>query len=226
MLVRGLAALIVLGLVAMTALFVVSGQHPGGADDSPSAVESGLLTARAADPAPLTIQEVFPDQSAVHPVDARSYQITMTHSDTDCRTATTGEMGSLLSGRGCSQVVRAGLVAPYGGYQVTAGLFNLDDATGAADVDGRLRHLIETGDGNFATLPAGRTDPDAPPTSQVGWRARGHYLLYCVITRPGGALVAGDDPYAEQITTDLVDSYLGTTILGRRASTAAPAPAD
>jgi hypothetical protein len=210
--------MIVLGLVAMTTLFVVAGERPGATGNGRSPLETDPLSSRTVDTTPLALQEVFPDSSAVRPSQARPYRITMTHTDTDCRTAATGDMGSLLAGRGCSQVVRAGMVAPYGGYEVTAGLFNLVDATGAADVDGQLRHLIETGDGSFAALPAGRIDPDAPPTSQVGWRARGHYLLYCVITRPGGALVTSDDPYAERITADLVDSYLGTTVLGRRAS--------
>ena len=121
-------------------------------------------------------------------------------------------------------MVRAGLVAPYGAYEVTAGVFNLADASGAADVDDRLRHLVETGEGGFATLPGTGLDPDALPTSQVGWRTRGHYLLYCVINRPDGELVTADDPYAVRITNDLVDSYLGTTILGRRAAAAELAP--
>src|SRR4051794_24479237 len=97
LLVRALAALIVLGLVAMTALFMVSGRRPAGAGDSTSVLDSELLASRTADTTPLTITEVFPDQDAVHPADARPYRITFTQSDADCRTATSGEMGSLLS---------------------------------------------------------------------------------------------------------------------------------
>ncbi|WP_433300663.1 hypothetical protein ACQP2F_03870 [Actinoplanes sp. CA-030573] len=216
-LVRGLAGVIMLGLIGTVAFFVVAGER----SDAPARVETnafeaGPLASRGADPEPLSVEEVFPDRSAVRPPAAAPYRITITHLDTDCRTATTGELGSLLAAHGCGQVVRAGMVAPYGGYQVTAGLFNLADAAGAADVEDRLRNLVETGDGGFATLPAARTDPDAPPANQVGWRARGHYLLYCVITRPDGALVSSDDPIAERITGDLVDTYLGTTVLARR----------
>jgi hypothetical protein len=216
--VRALAALILLGLVAMTAFFALAAGH--GPDTAPAddPEQAGLLASRSMDTAPLTVEEVFPDQHEVRPPAARPYRITLTHTDADCRTATTGALGALLTAHGCSQVVRAGLTAPYDGYQVTAGLFNLADAAGAGSVDEQLRPMVETGDGNFATLPAARTDPDALPTSQVGWRARGHYLLFCVITRPDGRLVTSDDPVAVRITGDLVDAYLGTTVLDRRAA--------
>ena len=211
-LVRGLGGLIVLGLLAVTVFFVVAGERHQ--DETP--VVAGPLADRAVDAAPLSIEEIFPDRDAVRPQATKPYRITMIHIDADCRTATIGELGGLLADHGCNQVVRAGLVAPYGDYEVTTGVFNLADAAGAADVDAKLRHLVETGDGTFATLPGAALDPDALPTSQVGWRTRGHYLLYCVIDRPDGDLVTAGDPYAVRITNDLVDGYLGATVLGRR----------
>ncbi|GAA2620471.1 hypothetical protein [Paractinoplanes durhamensis] len=216
-LVRGLAALILIGLVAMSAFFVFGGErrHDAAAATDPRA---GQLASRTVDNAPLTVEEVFPDSREVRPPAARPYRITLTHTDADCRTATTGQLGALLTVHGCSQVVRAGMTAPFDGYEVTAGLFNLADEAGAGVVDDRLRELVETGDGGFATLPAARTVPDTLPTSQVGWRTSGHYLLYCVINRSDGKLVSSDDPVAERITRDLVDSYLVSTVLGRRAS--------
>jgi hypothetical protein len=229
-LVRGLGGLILLALLAVTAFFVVAGEQHRDDAPAPAApagdqpVAAGLLASRAVDTEPLSIEEIFPDRYAVRPAATEPYRITMTHLDADCRSATLGELGALLADHGCDQVVRAGLVAPYGGYQVTAGVFNLADAAGAENVDGKLRQLVETGDGTFAPLPRTSLDPDALPTSQVGWRARGHYLLYCVINRPGGELVTADDPYAARITGDLVDSYLGTTVLGRRAAVVEPAP--
>jgi hypothetical protein len=59
--------------------------------------------------------------------------------------------------------------------------------------------------------------PQAEPLSQIGWRQRGHYLVYCVITRPDGSQVEADDPYARRITADLVDTYLSEEKLGARA---------
>jgi hypothetical protein len=39
-----------------------------------------------------------------------------------------------------------------------------------------------------------------------------------VITRPNGEPILDDDPFAEHITTDLVASYLGGTVLSGRIS--------
>jgi hypothetical protein len=208
---RALAAMIVLGLTAMAGFFMVADERHG-----PEAIAAGRdpLASRAVDPVPLSVGEVFPDSVAARPAASPAYQISVTHSDTDCGRATTGTLGAVLAGYGCDQVVRAALAAPYSGFRVTAGLFNLADADGAAAVDDMVRRLVETGDGGFAALA---DDPDASPTSPVGWRVRGHYLLYCVITGPGGTLVAGDDPYVERITSELVDGYLADA-LARRAS--------
>jgi hypothetical protein len=217
----GLAALIVLALTGLIGFFIVAEERrgsPAGASATPQPTDE--LGSRAADPAPLTLQEVFPDPAEVRPAGKPAYRITMTHIDNVCRTATTGTLGAVLEDRGCTQVVRASMAAPYGGYEVTAGLFNLADAAGAAAVEDRVRKLVETGDGSFAAMAVGElgTDPATPPTSLVGWHNRGHYLLYCVITRPDGRMVPNDDPTAARITTDLVDDYLNSTVLGRRRS--------
>jgi hypothetical protein len=221
---KGLAALIMLGVTGMIGYLMVADRRHG--HNAEAATTAGLAdqpASRAVDPAPLTLEEVFPDPAEVPAAGTpRSYRITMTHIDTDCRIATTGTLGRLLQQHGCSQVVRAGLIAPYGDYEVTAGLFNLSDAAGATEVDGLLRHLVETGDGSFAAMAGGAepgTDPTAAPTAQVGWHTRGHYLLYCVITRPDGQVVPDGDQNATRITADLVDGYLGENVLGRRAAT-------
>jgi len=218
---KSLATLIVLGVTGMIAFLIVADERRGVAAEA-STNPVGVLDTRAGDPVPLTLQEVFPDPAEVHPPGGGpTYRITMTHIDSDCRIATYGTLGSLLADQGCSQVVRASLTAPYGDYQVTTGLFNLSDGTGAAALDEGLRHLVETGDGSFAAMAAGEpgADPTTPPASQVGWHSQGHYLLYCVITRPGGAVVPNDDPNAARINSDLVDGYLGAAVLGRRGQT-------
>jgi hypothetical protein len=219
---KGLAALIVLGVTGMIGFLIFADERRGrSAEASTTPDSSEALGSRAADPAPLTLEEVFPDAAEVRPAGVPApYLITMTHIDSECRIATTGVLGRMLEDHGCSQVVRAGLTSPYPDYEVTAGLFNLTDATGAAEVDSAVRGLVETGDGSFAAMAAGvpGADPTAPATSQVGWHARGHYLLYCVITRPDGQVVSGDDPYAARITADLVDGYLGDSVLAKRSS--------
>jgi hypothetical protein len=113
-LVEGLAGLILLGLVAMTTFLMLAGQRHDATTGQP-VVRDGLVGPGSADTGPLTMSEVFPDRTEVRPAASRPYRISLTHSDRNCRTATTGELGSLLAGHGCSQVVRAGMVAPYGG---------------------------------------------------------------------------------------------------------------
>lgn len=214
-----LATAIVVAVFGMVAFFIVAHERR---QKSPAEVADALAS-RAADPAPMTLQEVFPDPAQVRPPGGGPpYRVTMTHIDSQCSIATVGAVGALLAARGCSQVVRASLTAPYGDYEVTAGLFNLVDATGAAAVDDQVRHLVETGDGSFAAMAAGEpgTDPAAPAAAQVGWHSRGHYLLYCVITRPGGAVVPSDDPNPARITADLVDGYLDAGILTARSQKA------
>lgn len=218
---KALATIIVVGVLGLIAFFIVADERR---NDSPSATSAAgpavnALVTRAGDPIPLTLQEVFPDAAEVRPSGGTpAYQVTMTHIDSQCSIATIGTLGSLLAGHGCSQVVRASLTAPYGDYQVTTGLFNLADANGASALDAELRHLVETGDGSFAAMAAGQpgSDPAAPAAAQVGWHARGHYLLYCVITHTNGAVVPNNDPNAARITADLIDNYLDAGVLTRR----------
>jgi hypothetical protein len=216
---RGLATLIILAVVGLSAFFIIAEETRGPGRESAAAPgsEPGLAS-RAVDPEPLTQGEVFPDPTVQPATGTAGYQVTMTHSDSECRIATTGELGALLEDHGCDQVVRARLTAPYGGYQVTTGIFNLTDETGAAQVSDLAGTLVETGRGTFTTLGGSAGDPLAEPLAQVGWHSRGHYLLYCVVARPDGQLVTDDDPYAARITAELVEQYLGEQVVGQRTS--------
>jgi hypothetical protein len=216
---RGLGALIMAGIFGLSGFFIIADERHGhGAEAAPrQPVPVRDISSRRLDDRPLSIGEVFPAPE-VQPVSGMSYRIGMTHIDTDCPIATTGAVGSLLKVHGCSQVVRAGMTAPYGGYHVTAGVFNLADADGAAQVDDQVGRLVEAGGGSFAAMAGGLpgTDPTRQPLAQVAWHHRGHFLVYCVISRPDGQVVRDDDPYAGRITTDLVESYLGGTVVGAR----------
>ncbi|HEX9999652.1 MAG TPA: hypothetical protein VGB74_04305 [Actinoplanes sp.] len=219
---RALATLIILGIVGMIGFVAFADSRRGEPVETVSIpAPADPLESRARDATPLTALEVFPDPERVAAPGA-PYPISLINSDADCGTATVGTLGRLLREAGCSQVVRAGLTAPYGDYEVTAGLFNLAAAPGATEVSGLLRQLVETDDGGFASMapvPVG-ADPSAPPSGQVGWRTRGHYLLYCVITRPDGQPLADGDPNAAQITADLVDGYLTESVLAHRGASA------
>jgi hypothetical protein len=219
----GLGAVILLGIVGLTTVFVVAEQRRGAPVEStspPKAPAPGAIASRLADPEPLSLTEIYPVNVIKLAAGAEPYRISMTHIDTDCDTATTGALGQLLAAHGCTQVVRAGMTAPYGGYEVTAGLFNLSDESGTAQVSGQLSDLVRSGGGTFGSMAAGSApgaDPQAAPRSRVGWRDRGHYLVFCVITRPDGNPISAADPYARRITTDLLTTYLTDEKLGARA---------
>jgi hypothetical protein len=217
---RGLATLIMLGIAGMIGFVALADSRRGGPAETvtiPAAADP--LASRAGDATPLSASEVFPDEKQVS-VSGSPYPVSLINSDADCRTATTGTLGGLLGGLGCSQVVRAGMTTPAGDYAMTAGVFNLADAAGAASVSRALRQLVETDDGGFASMVVASpgADPATPPGGQVGWRTRGHYLLYCVLTRTDGQPVANDDRTAVKITSDLLDGYLSESVLGHRVA--------
>ena len=95
---------------------------------------------------------------------------------------------SCSTSRAADQVVRAGLTAPYGGYQVTAGVFNLADESGAPlgrragrragrDRRRQLRH---------AGRPARRPGSTAGPCPVPGRLARPGPLPALLRDRPAG----------------------------------------
>ena len=212
LLTKGLAGLIILGVTGMIAFLILADARRGRTAEASVTPEAAgaALSSRAVDPAPLTLAEVFPNGKVPAP-----YQVGLTNVDALCRVATTGALGQVLEDHGCTQVVRAAMTTPYGDYQVTVGLFNLTDAAGAAEVDDQVRRLVETGDGSFAAL-GGDPAPASAEGAQVGWHAAGHYLVYSVVSHPGGEVVAGDDPVAARITAELVDRYLTDSVLGSR----------
>ncbi|WIM97151.1 hypothetical protein ACTOB_000651 [Actinoplanes oblitus] len=190
LLTRGLAAMIVLGIFLTLGFLIVADDHQ----------DPAAPTGRV----PLTVPEAFPAGAA-------GYQVDRAVAETDCTLAVTGDLRSALSGYGCSQAVRASLTVPDGAYQVTAGILDLADAQSAAAVADRVRALVETGDGGFTSMSGSPTAAGTP----IGWRARGHYLIYCAITEAGGAPALGEDPRLAQITAHLLDSYLSDEVLAR-----------
>ena len=213
----GLAGLIVLSICGLVAFFIVADRTSVRADQSTGPTAPWAISSRSLDPQPLSLDEVFPS-GEIRPVAGGSpYRLTMTHIDTDCDIAATGSLGPLLDERGCSQVVRATMIAPHGDHLVTAGIFNLTDEAGAARVSRDVRSLVETGAGGFAVMAAGGVPgaPLAAPDAQVGWQARGHYLAYCVIIRPGGEPLPEADRNVQRITVELLETYLGGALQKR-----------
>jgi hypothetical protein len=218
MLMSGLGALIMLGICGLSGFFVVVDERRGhGAEAAERTAEPDRIGSRRVDARPLTVPEVFPKAQIRPAQGAGPYSIRDTHNG-DCDIAVTGRLDIVLSDHACSQVVRASMTAPYGGYRVTAGLFNLAEATDAAAVGEQARQLVETGGGTFAAMAAPGTDPLAQPPAQANWHEHGHYLIYCVISRPDGRVVSDADANARRIIAEVMESYLGGEVLGRRAS--------
>lgn len=221
LLMTGLGALIMLGICGLSSFFVIVDERRGlGAPDTGTMVAGSpyAISSRDLDPDPLSLAEVF--SGAQVRLGGGSYRVTLTHIDNVCATAATGEIGALLEDAGCTQVVRASMTAPYAGYEVTTGVFNLTDAAAAARAGEQIRPLIESGRGSFAAMAAGAapgSNPRDRPDSQVGWHDRGHFLVYCVITRSDNVPISPDDPYAPRITADLLDTYLAGEVIGARA---------
>ena len=61
------------------------------------------------------------------------------------------------------------------------------------------------------------TDAIVRAPTQLGWNFRGHFIAYCVIARVDGKEFAADDQFPNQITFDIVETYLENEIIGRRA---------
>ncbi|MDI6098533.1 hypothetical protein QLQ12_07940 [Actinoplanes sp. NEAU-A12] len=205
LLTRGLAGLIVLGILVMVGVLAVAEDRRTPARLASAEVDARIAS-RAVDPAPLSEAEVFPAGSA-------AFGVTQSSLTADCALAASGALRTTLLRYGCSQAVRAVLTVPYADYRITAGVLNLPDAAGATAVGDEIRVLVETDDGGFADITGAATGPGTP----VLWRTRGHYVLYCVITGPDGGLVPADAPQVARVTRELLDAHLYDNVLVRRA---------
>jgi hypothetical protein len=184
----------------------------------PSAVPRDI-SSREVDPAPLTEQEVFPQQTTLTVAgNDQPYQILKTQATTDCRIGAADDLGNLLVQLGCSQVVRGTLKSADGKYVMTAGIFNLKDEASAAQADQAIKPTVDAQKGRFTPLLAGTaTDALVRAPSHLAWFVRGHFLAYALIARADSTAIAADDPAPATIATDLVETHLRDTVIGARA---------
>ena len=111
--------------------------------------------------------------------------------------------------------------APNGDYLITAGLFNLTDQTSAETAFNGVKPIIDAQKGRFVGMSVGPntgTDAIVRAPTQLGWNFRGHFIAYCVIARTDGQAFAASDQFPNQITFDIVETYLEGTIIGKRAT--------
>ncbi|MGI5212004.1 hypothetical protein [Plantactinospora sp. CA-290183] len=215
--------LVLFGICGLSSYFVMvdeRGPKTGatGAAPVPTTLARDI-SSRAADPAPLTVKEVFPGDQIVIESEESAYQVLKTQGAQDCGLAASGQLGALLKELGCNQFVRGTVRSPTGSYLATAGIVNLADAAGADSARQRIKPIVDGEDGRFLGMAAGQsTEPVTRPSAQAGWHVRGHFLVYCVVARVDGETIGADDPFARQVLSDMIEAYLRGKVLERRAT--------
>ncbi|MEV0727970.1 hypothetical protein [Polymorphospora sp. NPDC050346] len=215
---------VLLGVCGLTSYFLVADERKGRdarAAGGPAVAQPRDITSQAVDPAPLTVEEVFPTADLVINPKEPPYQVLKTEVAPDCAGAAGGGIAELLGGAGCTQVVRATLRSPSGEYLLTAGIFNLVDEAAAGRVHEGIKPLVAEESGRFQGMVAGAgTEPVVHSSGQVGWHFRGHFLAYAVIAKATGDEIDPGDQHARQILYDVIELHLRGTVLERRATVA------
>ncbi len=182
---------------------------------SPGATGTNVdISARASDPAPLTVAEVFPGKAISF--NGATYTVHGTEAATDCKKASDATLGPALATAGCNQIVRATVSDPSNQYLVTIGIANLPTRLAADDVYERVEDPAKNG--YFARLSGTGPAKDfaANRDTVVGSLARGHYVIFAIAGRPGttGASLAD-----EQLKTALRDlRQYANEVVSKRSS--------
>jgi hypothetical protein len=225
MMVGALAVLVLVAVCGLSSFFILADERNNGrdaqaSDANPQATSQPRdITSRGVDGEPLTTNEVFPaDTISITPQEP-SYQVLKTEQLDDCGKAAAGDIPQLLIDLGCNQVVRGTMRSPNAGYLVTAGVFNLEDETGAKWAHEQIKAMVDGQKGRFSGMNAGAgTEAVELSSAQVGWNIRGHYLAYCVIARADGEKIIDGDPDARRILYDMVELHLRNNVLEKRAT--------
>ncbi|MFB9184397.1 hypothetical protein ACFFX1_40265 [Dactylosporangium sucinum] len=222
-LLSAVAVLVVLAACGIGTWFIFRDERDGP-ESARSSTTAGPkkrdISSRKVDPNPLTEAEVFPSNNIVAAPNEPPYVILSTKASPDCKTAATDDLAALLMNAGCSEVVRATMKSPNEEYLITAGLFNLDTEEAAAKAFDSVKPIVDGQKGRFSGMSVGAgtgTDALVRAPTQLGWNYKGHFIAYCVIARVDGNAFAPDDPYPNQITFDIVETYLENGIIGNRA---------
>jgi hypothetical protein len=222
-LLSAIAVVVVLGACGMGTWFILKDEQ-NGPDSAKSSSASGPkkrdISTREVDPEPLTEAEVFPNNNIVAVATEPPYVIMATKRSDDCKVAATEELATLLVNAGCNEVVRATMKSPNQEYLITAGVFNVSSEKVAAQAFEGIKPIVDGQKGRFAGMSVGAgtgTDALVRAPTQLGWNYKGHFITYCVIARVDGNNFAQGDPYPNQITFDIVETYLDNGIIENRA---------
>ncbi|MGX7676412.1 hypothetical protein [Plantactinospora sp. DSM 117369] len=236
LIIGSLGVLLLLGICGLSSYFFMVddpvGRDSRAADGTGAGAAPRDISSRAADPAPLTVKEVFPGGKEVLVDPEQSpYELLKTQAAEDCELAADGQIATVLADAGCSQFVRGTVRSPTGLYVATAGIVNLADEAGATSAREKIKPIVDGRKGRFLGLAAGRgTEAVTAASAQAGWHVRGHFLIYCVVAKSDGKTIGEEDLFARQILSDMIEVYLRGKVLDQRilapSGPASPAGSD
>jgi hypothetical protein len=221
-----IVSLVVLSVCSMGSyLLLKDDSKTVGVGPSPSSTTATRnIESQALDRRTMTAADVFPDINIVADPSIPPYKrLGNVESTWNCRVAANGNIGVMLVGLGCTQVIRATFAAPDPGYVVTAGIFNLLDATSATKAHDQLSTMINSTNrllGYVNSDPQTKVLYTAP--TNLAYYADAHFLIYLVVAREDGAGSKPDDQHVQVIVYDLLEHYLRDTVLAKWAL--APTP--
>ncbi|HEY2671395.1 MAG TPA: hypothetical protein VGJ07_13615 [Rugosimonospora sp.] len=223
-----LGGVVVVALVAVGVagtLFLIHDHGSGSASaHGPDQQPKHDISSQQVDPTPLSTAEVFPTATVTPDPAGPAYQVVKSEETGNCATGAVGDLATLMTSQGCTQLVRATLLSPDQVYVITMGIFNLRDKTGAQTADNTINSSVGAKKGRFPGLTAGgATDVIAQAATQLGWDYEGHYLAYCVVARADGKPIDGSDQAATKIINDMVEVDLKGTVIADRI-TPRPSP--
>ncbi|MEV0898680.1 hypothetical protein [Actinoplanes sp. NPDC049802] len=217
-------------LVLLLLLALVAGAGGGwyylrNSAEQPLTEQERRIEDRNADPAPLTIDQIFPAGT----VDGAGgpYKVLKTQESAKCDTAASGAVAEALATAGCTQVVRATLASPDSALVITAGVFNLESRTKTEKAAAAIKEAVDAGTGRFGGLVAGgSSDIVSRAAANLAWEVRGHYLVYGVVANADGSAITEKDTRTDTVRADLVEKHLGGVVVNDReaAGTSAPEP--
>ncbi len=221
----GAVVVALLAICGVGAYFMIRDDRSGPAgakaavDDTATQAQKHDISSQQADPAPLTVAEVFPAATLTPDPAGPAYQVVKSELVAGCKGAAVGDLANLLAAQGCTQVVRATLLSPDKAYVITAGLFNLRDQNAANQTSTGIKASVDGQKGRFTGFDAGgATSVIVKAATQLGWDTQGHYLAYCVVARADGKPIESGDQNTTKIINDLVEVDLKGTVIAARVS--------
>ncbi|WP_165965381.1 hypothetical protein, partial [Actinomadura bangladeshensis] len=198
-----------------------NGPSPTSYSSSPSASAYGGITARRADPEPLTAEEAFPAEAATLAVPGGKAKVKLRGKrlDADCAAAVWGgSVGAELGRGGCTQAARGIYSDTKNGYGLAVAVFNLNSSADAERFVAKLEETI--GAGFVLPLPApAPLDDFGRGFGMARGLAMGHFAVVSWAARLDGKGDATD----ETLLSLLIEGGTSPAVLGRAARASGPA---